>query len=42
MGFFRKMSSALRRYSSIQAGSPFIFDISRTMSALRPLRALKT
>ena len=42
IGFLKKMSSALRRNSRIQSGSPFIQDISRTIASSRPRLGLKT
>src|SRR5436190_23527259 len=42
IGFDWKISSALRRKSSIHSGSSFIAEIWRTISASTPLRALKT
>ena len=42
MGRFSKCLSDLSRYSRIQSGSPFIQDISLTMSSERPFLGLKT
>jgi hypothetical protein len=41
-GFFSNCSSALRRKSSIQAGSFFMAEISSTTLLSRPRRLLKT
>ena len=41
-GFFSKRLRAFRRKSRIHSGSPFMADISRTISSLRPFFGLKT
>ena len=41
IGFLRKISSALSRRSSIQAGSFFSTEMLRTTSSFRPRRAVE-